>query len=418
MSARTTYQRLRATPGFGRDTLVIVAMITLGTLVGGYILANQRFSPPWADPYTAAAEFDEAPGISPGNGQEVRMAGVPVGDIVKADVTEDGKARLTFTVSDKGSKLYENATIVLRPKSPLNEMYLEIAPGGPPAKPLAEGSVLPTSQTQDPEQVDEVLQHLDEQSRTAIGALLAEADLGLANAGAALPPGLRAADATLDGLQPVVEQLRMRRENIRKLVTSLSDIATVAGKDDERLAALVRDARTTLKVLEERGADLDASLASLPGVTDELRRSTAAVEVLADELDPALEGLRAGSKDLPRALNDLRGTVGRLDSTLDVAGPLAREAVPVVRDLRPLIAGLRPSLTEVLRLSPRFDVATEQLVAYLPSLKDFVYNTNSITSLEDANGPILRGLFQTGPESLPVSLPSVPTVPPIGGAGR
>lgn len=400
--------RLRRTPGLPRDTAVIAGLVVLGLVVGGYILSQQRVSSPWDDSFTFAADFEEAPGISPGNGQEVRMAGVTVGDIVGADVTDDGRARLTLKLDgDRASRVYDNARLVLRPKSPLNEMYVEVAAGGAPGKPLREGGVIPASQTEDPEQVDEVLQHLDEESRTAVGSLLAEADVALANAAVDLPPGLEAADGTLTSLQPVVEQLAQRRDTIRRLVTSLSDIAAAAGRDDVRLTSLVSDARSTLSVLRDSDDELDAALAELPGVTAELQRATTSVSALTEELDPALDALSGASEELPAALDQLQKTVGRLDSTLDVAGPLARQARPLVADLRPVLADLRPVLSDVRRVTSRADAATAELVEYLPDVKDFVYNTTSVTSLEDANGGILRGLFQVSPNSVPMGLPDV-----------
>jgi phospholipid/cholesterol/gamma-HCH transport system substrate-binding protein len=405
--ARRALDHMKHTPGLGRDVGVLAGIIVLGLAVGGYILSQQRFTLPWDDGYTFVADFDEAPAVSPGQGQEVRMAGVPVGEIVAAELTDEGRARLTLRVDDRGDRVYDNAQLVLRPKSPLNEMYVEVAAGGPPGAPLPEGGLIPASQTEDPEQVDEVLQHLDEKSRTAVGALLAEADTALASAAVSLPPGLEAADATLEGLQPVVEQLATRRETLRRLVTALSDVARVAGEDDKRLTGLVADARATLAVLDRSDAELDSSLAQLPGVTDQLRRATAAVDTLTGELDPALDGLRAASDELPAAMEDLRSTVGRLDKTLDVAAPLVREARPLVNDLRPVVRNLSPVLTDVGAVSARMDVATAQLVTYLPDLKDFVYNTNSVMSLEDANGGILRGLLEFSQDSLPAALPSI-----------
>ncbi|MCW2616258.1 MAG: hypothetical protein JWN08_3252 [Frankiales bacterium] len=401
-----SYDRLKRTPGLPRDTAVIAGLVVIGLASGGYILSQQRVSYPWDDGYTFAADFDEAPGISPGNGQEVRMAGVTVGDIVAADITPDGRARLTLRIEDEDNRVFDNARLVLRPKSPLNEMYVEVAPGGAPGEPLAEGGVIPTTQTEDPEQVDEVLQHLDEESRTAVGSLLAEADAALASASVDLPPGLEATDATLTSLRPVVEQLATRRENLRLLVTALSDIARVAGSDDARLSALVADARSTLAVLDRSDAELDAALGELPGVTDQLRRATSAIDTLTGELDPALAGMRTAGEELPGALRRLRGTVGALDRTLDAAAPVLQQARPLVADLRPLVSDLRPILSDAAAVTGRLDLATAELVEYLPDLKDFVYNTTSVTSLEDANGGILRGLFQFSPTSAPVALPS------------
>src|SRR6185295_19123389 len=96
-----TWTRIRATKGLGRDLAVIAGLLVLASAVGGYILSHQRVSFPWQEKVAYRADFEEAPGVAPGQGQEVRMAGVPVGEITKADFTRDGRARLTLTLKKR-----------------------------------------------------------------------------------------------------------------------------------------------------------------------------------------------------------------------------------------------------------------------------------------------------------------------------
>ncbi|MDT7593237.1 MAG: phospholipid/cholesterol/gamma-HCH transport system substrate-binding protein, partial [Pseudonocardiales bacterium] len=126
--AAHAFERVKTEPGLARNTIVMFALIAIAAVVGGIILANQRFVAPWDNRQVFYASFAATPGISPGNGQEVRIAGVNVGDIVGADIDDTGHARLEMSI-ERGHHLYENAKLVLRPKSPLNEMYVTIAPG-------------------------------------------------------------------------------------------------------------------------------------------------------------------------------------------------------------------------------------------------------------------------------------------------
>ena len=141
-----TWGHIRRTPGFGRDVLTIVVTVAVGLGVTGYLLVAQRADWPWADDYTFHARFAEAPAISPGNGQEVRIAGVPVGEITDASVSDDGEADLTMVLEPEYT-VYQDARLVLRPKSPLNEMYVELDPGTEKAGELEEGETLPSSST-------------------------------------------------------------------------------------------------------------------------------------------------------------------------------------------------------------------------------------------------------------------------------
>ena len=61
--------------------------------VGGYILSNQRLRFPLIEdkPFQVWVEVENARGVTPGQGQTVRVAGTRVGD-VGAVKLEDGKA--------------------------------------------------------------------------------------------------------------------------------------------------------------------------------------------------------------------------------------------------------------------------------------------------------------------------------------
>ena len=394
-----TWTRIRATKGLGRDLGVLAGLLVLASVFGGYILSHQRVSFPWQEKVSYRADFEEAPGVAPGQGQEVRIAGVPVGEITKADITRDGHARLTLTLKKRYGTVFENARAFLRPKSQLNEMYVLLDPGSKPAKVLAHGAVIPQAQTTRPIQLDEVLSNLDDRARTAGRIALEESDAALARPGV-IPPDLKAADATLLALRPVMEALDTRREKIARLVTAFADIATAAGEDDARLARMLDSARETLGTLAARDADLDATLRQLPGFGDDLRKASGSVSELATQLNPTLDGIKAASDRLPNALAGLSGVVDKMDRTVDLARPVVDGAKPLLADLRPLLASARPALADTVAWSHRLDPVTANLVDHIPDLDAFVYQGNSVFSLEDGNGPILRGLVVLGEKTI------------------
>jgi phospholipid/cholesterol/gamma-HCH transport system substrate-binding protein len=396
---KTSLERIRNEPGLGRNVVIVLVLLALALVTGGIILGNQRFTLPWADRYVVTAAFEASPGISPGNGQEVRVAGVIVGQIAEAEIGPDGKARLELDM-EPGTQIYDNARLVLRPKSPLNEMYVEIAPGGPPGRPVPSGGDLPVTSTDRAVQVDEVLAHLDGEARRGLTQLLAESDVALASAPQALPGGLDATAGVTDRLQPVVAQLDERRETLRRLVTALGQISSAVGTNDERLTELAGSLQTTLNALAENDQPLDSALAQLPDLTTQLRAATTEVQGLADQLDPTLRNVQAASEDLPEALARLEDTAHQLDSTIDVATPVIRKAGPVVADLRPYVADLNRALPSLRESSSRLEPFTGTLLDYLPDVGAFFVNTRDIVSMRDGNGGILRGILTFNPETL------------------
>ncbi len=399
---RRIWERIGSEPGLKRNVLALVGLITLAGISGGIILTHQRLSPPWENKFTFYATFAGTPGVSPGHGQEVRIAGVAAGEIVSADVDNAGHARLKLSI-DPQYQVYDNARVVLRPKSPLNEMYVELNLGSPSGKRLAKGGTLLLASSQRPIQIDEALGHLDDNARSALTALLEESDAALASAPQDLPAGLSATDTVVTRLKPVLTSLQTRRDTIQRLVTALSEISTAVGGDDGRLRTLADSLQTTLGAVGEHSSAADSALAQLPDLTNQLKLATEAVQSLSGELDPTLDNLKNASSSLPSSLTRLDATLGQLDKTLDQLGPVVQKAAPVVTDLRPYVRQLDVALPDLAASTARLDPVTASLVSYLPDLGGFILNTRSMTSLADANGGILRALLQVTPSSLPIT---------------
>jgi phospholipid/cholesterol/gamma-HCH transport system substrate-binding protein len=393
------WRRLRTVPGLGKDVAALTVLAALGLAAAGYLLTYASFTPPWAQRFEFKVELADAVSVSPGNSQEVRIAGVPVGLITASEPTDHHTSLVTLRI-EPGHPIYDNAHVVLRPVNPRNQMYITLNPGGPPGKELPGGGVIPVTQTERPIQPDEVLDKLDDRSRAALTSLLAESDNALANAPETLGPDLRATDRSLRTLRPVLERLRVRHDNIQKLVTALADISTALGRNDARLTSLVNSTQATLQTLAQRDDDLSAALRELPGATDELHRALDKTSDLTHQLNPTLDDLDAASGELPGALSALTDMIGPLRDTVDAAGSVVSKARAIVTDLRPVTRDLRGSFEDLAPVTACLDEYTAKIAPWMYDLGAFVYNTNSMWSGSDPNGGFGRGhvtLHLTGP---------------------
>lgn len=405
---RTIRQRIaaiRAVPQLGRNIAILGVVVVLGIATTGYILVRQGdIVWPWQHREVMYAEFSETPGVAPGQGQQVRIAGVEVGLVTGATVTKHGLARLTMNLQS-GTTLYANAHILEQAGNPLNEIYLDVNPGGPPAKKLAPGSTIPAVDTSYAVQLGSILQHLGPAQLSGVTDLLSAAEAGLSGASTTIPPDLNAATVTLTDLRPVASALAARQGDLRTLVSDLSTIAQAVGGNDQQLANLADSAETTLGTLATNDEALSATLSELPGVTGTLRTSLSQVTALTGEIDPALQDIRSASGALPSTLRQLSTVVGELGTTVKLAGPVVADAEPVVGPLRSFIGYAKPAVADLASIGPDLNPITAGLVQYLPWLQAFVYNTTSVTSTQDANGPILRGLLEVSPNTLPITNP-------------
>ena len=418
-NARRAWQRMRTVPGLGRDVAAVTVLVIVGLVTTAIIVKDQIGRLPWAgDQVTVKAEFGDAVAVKPAKSQQVRIAGVPVGTITGSTATDHGTSIVSMSIN-RGTVVYDNATARLRPINPLNEMYVDLDPGGPPGHPLAAGRPIPLARTGRPTQVDEILSHLDTRTQAALTNLLAESNVAFSDSAKNLPAGLDATDDTLTKLRPVVTALQARREKIQTLVTSLSQISTAVGNNDKRLTHLVDSTDETLGVLSDQRGPLADTVRQLPGVTGDLRTAMAKTSALTKELNPLLDNVRAASARLPYSLNGLSRLADQVNVTAQKAAPVVRKARPVVANLRPVAADLDGSLTDLQPVTQRLDTGTGKLVRQLDGVSAFIYNTSSLTAAGDVNGTMVRGQLEfvltrpfgvgpTGCAPLPNYLPCLP----------
>lgn len=384
ITVRKLIGRIRSIPGLKQDIAAVAVLVVVGIAATAYAFSKYGVEPPWSDRYTFAAEFETAPGVRPESRQEVRIAGVTAGRIESAEPMPNGHARVVMSL-DPGQRVYSNAHVVLRTKAPLNIMYVAVDPGRPPGKPLPAGGLVPVGQTERAIQPYEVLNKLDERTRNGLTSLLNQSDAALASAPAHLPSGLQATDAAANAFRPVLQSLDTRRDTIAELVTALSQIATAAGGDNDRLARLTSSLQQTLSTIGRRDGDLGAALAQIPGFTKDLNHAMTSTGALTSQLNPTLRNLRQASGDLPEALTRLRGTVETANGTIDAAAPVIDKAKPVAADLKPLAHDLVPALGDLRPTTGHLPGATARIAPWMNDLAAFVYQTSSAFSISDAN---------------------------------
>src|SRR5216684_7191336 len=164
----------------------VVSLVVIAAAIGGYILAHENLKlPGWVpvfgrDYFTLKAEFQTAQAVTPGQGQAVTIAGAKIGEIASVNL-QDGIATVTMKVVPKYARLYRNATLLLRPKTQLQDITIEVSPGTPSAGRLRSGEVLGLAQTAPNVDFDEFLAGLDAETRTYLQELLAGAAGGFKN---------------------------------------------------------------------------------------------------------------------------------------------------------------------------------------------------------------------------------------------
>ncbi len=314
--------------------LIVLFVIALG--VGGYVLAHQRLRFPVIEdaPKEIKAEFSTAQAVTPGQGQTVRVSGVRIGDVGQVKL-ENGRAIVTLEIDPEFKDLVrENASALLRPKTALKDMFIELEPGAAPAPVAKDGFVIPVANTLPDVNPDEVWSALDGDTRDYLRLLVSGAAKGLQGRGDELRAVFKAFEPTHRDIARVTSKVAERRENLRRLIHNLNRLnEELAGKDDE-LAQLVDSASRVFRAFASEGGNITAAVDELPEALRQTTQTLGKVEEFARILRPSLERLTPA--------------VAKLDEANEALTPFARETAPIVRDeIRPFVREARPLVREL-----------------------------------------------------------------------
>jgi phospholipid/cholesterol/gamma-HCH transport system substrate-binding protein len=406
----------RAIRRYRRDFLALTALVAIAVAVVGYILVNQRlYLPGWVpvigtDFYEITAEFSTGQAVASGQGQSVNVAGVPVGEIGDVEL-RGGTAHLTLLIKRRYAPVYRDASALLRPKTALKDMTVELDRGTPAAGEIPDNGTLSIAATAPDINLDEILSSLDGDTRDYLVVLLTAGDEALA--GDDTPAALR---ATLKRLAPtnrdlarITRLLARRRERLEGLIHNLSLLTGELGRHDRQLAELVGGANATFGAIASQDARLAESIGLLPGTLSTARTSLLSAGRLADRLGPTLDSLRPAARGLGPALQQARPFLRTTTPTIrDELRPFAREAQPPVQTLARGMADLRPAAPQLTRSLRVVNDLLDQL-AYNPPGPEEGYlfwlawgghNAASLFSTQDAHGAFRRGLIITSCQSL------------------
>jgi phospholipid/cholesterol/gamma-HCH transport system substrate-binding protein len=343
-----------------RDFAAIVALAAIAAAVGGYVLANQRLRFPWEGaPFRIKAEFATAQAVTPGQGQTVRVSGVRVGDI-SAVALKNGRAIVTMDLDPEYKGLvHTDASALLRPKTGLKDMFIELDPGTGRAPRAHAGWTVPIRNTAPDVNPDEIFAMLDDDTRDYLKLLIGGAGQGLKGRGGDLRDLFRRFEPTHRDLERVNGKVAERHRNLRRLVHSLNQLNDeLAGKDDE-LAALVRSSSKVFRTFASEQRNLGRAVGDLPGTLQQTTDTLGKVERFARVLRPTADDLRPPLKALDRANAQVQ--------------PLAQEATPIVREqIRPFVRDARPLVRSLRAPAESLATATPDLTRTFTVLNHFL----------------------------------------------
>jgi phospholipid/cholesterol/gamma-HCH transport system substrate-binding protein len=415
----------RALKTHRRDFVAIVGLVVLAVVIVGYILFHQPAFSFDQSYYTVQAQFANAAAVTPGQGQAVTIAGVQVGQVGAVNL-KNGRAVVTMNIDRKYAPIYRNATVLLRPRTPLKDMYLALDPGSERAGVVPPGGMLSASATSPTVDLDQILSALDADTRSYLLLLLSggagafrdrtgtsaqtiEASSTPGPGATPSPGAVNSLSGTFKRFAPLNRDtqkfatlLAARNRSLRTAIHNLQRVATSLGGVDSQLASLIVASNTNFSAIAFQDANLKAGLSLLPGTLTQTDTTLGKVQRFSAQLGPTLQKLVPFAHALGPALSASR--------------PLFHDTTPVIQNqlrpfsiaVQPLAKALRPAATKLAQATPPLTKSVGFLntlfntLAYQPKAGEqgylfwgswLAHIANSLANVQDANGPTVRGIF-------------------------
>lgn len=395
-----------------KDFAAIVALFLGAIAVTTFIFLHQPSFTFLKNYYVVRAAFSSASAVTAGQGQTIDIAGVQVGDVGGVTL-QNGHAVVTMDIFKKYAPIYRNATVLLRPRTPLKDMYLALDPGTPSAGKMPNGGLLGTGATNPDVNFADILQSLDADTRDYLLLLLSGGAQAFGTRSPTNPSPPPAVVAQLRGLfkrfaplnrdtATFTKLLATRTRDIRGSIHGLQAVTNSLGSVETTLTSLINSSNTNFAAISSQAQHLEEALSLFPST---LHQSAVTFHKLRSFATASGNAARA---DLPFAQ--------ALPSALKASRPLFRDTTPVLRNqirpfavaVQPVAQALRPAAVKLARSTPPLTHALGVLstlfntLAYQPKGPDQGYLfwgswlshiVDTLARHQDAQGAALNGMF-------------------------
>lgn len=396
----------RQARGRGKDSIAIAVLTVLAIVMTLWIFTQQKASlPSWApfvgeDFVHLTADFSDAQAVTPGQGQAVVISGIQVGKIDSVDL-EDGHAVVGMDIEPKYVKLiHPDATLLLRPKTNLNDMTVEISPGSG-AKHVEAGHRFPLSQTEPSIQFEAFLSQFDTDTQRYLQLLVAGGAQGIGGRGRQLGNAFRRLQPFSHYIAKLNRAVAQRRVALARTIHDFGLLTEELGRHDSELERFVSSSKDALGNFANQQQALQESLREFPPTLAALNSALVASNRFSEAARPALLGL------IPQAQASVPAFKANEQFFRQTAKPIREQIRPFTRQIRPVLThlnegapGVKASVSEfgtslgvfngfLNELAYKPQGKKQSFLFYLPWLN---HDINASFNLTDAGGPISRGV--------------------------
>ncbi|MEJ7875103.1 MAG: MlaD family protein [Solirubrobacterales bacterium] len=329
------------------------------------------------------------------SGNEVLVAGQPIGSVDSIDLLDDGQAQVTVNLD---TPLHEGASAQIRltSLSGIANRYIAIQMGPDSDEELPDGATLAADATQSPVDLDQLFGVFDTQTRRALQDVFAGQATVYSGAEEEANRTYKFLAPGLNSTERLLSEINRDTVAFEEFLVSGSRVLGAVAERRDDLSSLTSNANEALGAVADENSALDRTLSAFAPAMRQANTTFVNLRLTLDDLDPLVDTTDEISDDLIPFLRELR--------------PTAERAIPVVNDLRDVVdrAGPTNDLSELLvslpgaeqsassavpRAIDAFDQTQDEVefaVPYTPDLLAFLTNLGQAASNYDAEGHYLR----------------------------
>ncbi|HEV2791181.1 MAG TPA: MlaD family protein [Solirubrobacterales bacterium] len=396
----------RQVRGHRKDTIAIIVLAIAGIAMMLGIFTQQKASLPAWLPVVGeefdhiSAEFSTAQAVTPGQGQQVVVAGIQIGKVTSVDL-EDGHAVVGMDIVPEYMQLiHPDAQFQLRPKTNLNDMTVEIDPGSG-RKTIEDGAHFTLAQTNPNTNLDAFLATLDADTRQYIQLLVAGGAQGIGGRGRQLSNAFRRFQPFVHYTAKLNKAIATRRQELARVIHNFGLVTEELGRHDAAVKRFVTESRSALGNFANQQESVQAAFREFPSALQAAQAGLASSNRFSQAAYPTLIKLIPQAQALTPAFQATK----RLFS--ETTGPIRDQIRPFTREIRPVLThgaeaakpfektvrsfgnSLRGFNSFLNELSYKPKDSRQSYLFYLPWLN---HNYNASYNLQDAHGPVQRGL--------------------------
>jgi phospholipid/cholesterol/gamma-HCH transport system substrate-binding protein len=397
----------RQARGHRKDTIAIFVLAIAGIAMMLGIFTQQKASLPAWLPVVGeefdhiSAQFSTAQAVTPGQGQAVDVAGIQIGKVTSVDL-DNGHAVVGMDIEPKYMKLiHPDASFLLRPKTNLNDMVVEISPGKEKGH-VEDGTEFTLGQTEPNTNLDAFFATLDADTRQYLQLLVAGGAQGIGGRGKQLGNALRRFEPFVHYTAKLNKAVATRHAALARVIHDFNLLTTELARHESSVKRFVTSSKAALGNFANQQESVQAAFQEFPSTLEAAKAGLASSNQFSQvayptlvKLIPQAQALTPGFKATERLFSQTTAPIR------DQIRPFTREVRPVlnhsaeaaepfektVRSFGNSLSGFNSFLNQ-LSYKPK---GRPSYLFYLPWLN---HDFNASFNTEDAGGPILRGLVE------------------------